>query len=141
MRFNISHISESRFATELFQIISDTMLELRDEAGKWPDRITFSGPLGKEVHSFIEKSDWDLKKFNPNYINGIVDKIIFDYSKPVDQIEDRGSTIFDGDLNNRTVQGIAGAETVQKILSSYSAPAFRIERQIRPKREIHLFKK
>jgi hypothetical protein len=83
---------------------------------------------------------WDLAKFNPQAMAG-GNIITFDYSKPLTQIEERGTTLFDESFNNRTMKGIPGPNTVQKIISTYSAPAFKIERQIRPKLEIFLTQK
>ena len=140
MTFSVPQIKSAQFTTDLFNLLSDSIFELRRECGKLPDKISFSGPLGKEVHSFITEKAWDLKQFGLIYVDSIVNKIIFEYSKPVDQIEDNGATIFDEKLNGKTVNGVAGPETVQKILAAYAAPAFKIERQVRPKLEIRLIR-
>ena len=140
MNLNVPKEKDAKFAQNLFVLISDSLCELRDETDKWPDRIIFSGPLGKEVHSFIMEKGWDLAKFNPQAVAG-GNIITFDYSKPLTQIEERGTTLFDESFNNRTMKGIPGPNTVQKIISTYSAPAFKIERQIRPKLEIFLTQK
>lgn len=139
MRFEVPKIKDARFAQELMQMLSDSMSELRTEAGKWPDQMTFGGSLGKEVFDFIQEKGWDLAKFGPSHA-GPVNQVTFYYSKPIDQIEDRGATIFDEGFNNRKINGIPGPETVQKILGAYSAPAFRIERQVRPKLQVKLFR-
>jgi hypothetical protein len=138
MQFKVPKIKHSSFSTEFFNLLSDSIFELRHECGKLPDRVTFSGPLGKELHAFILEKGWDLKQFGLQSAESLVDKIIFDYSKPIDQIEDRGATIFDESFNNRKINGIPGPETIQKILGAYSSPAFKIERQVRPKLEIKL---
>ena len=140
MHFKVPAIKDATFANELFNLLSDCLFELKGECGKLPDKVTMSGPLGKEVHSFVIEKAWDLKQFGVNYANSLVNKITFEYSKPVDQIEDKGSTIFDESFNGKKVNGIVGPETVQKILGAYSAPAFKIERQVRPKMEIKLIR-
>lgn len=140
MHFKVPTIKDAAFANELFNLLSDCLFELKGECGKLPDKVTLSGPLGKEVHSFVIEKSWDLKQFGVNYANSLVNKITFEYSKPVDQIEDKGSTIFDEKFNGKIVNGIVGPETVQKILGVYSTPAFKIERQVRPKMEIKLIR-
>lgn len=138
MQFKVPQIKTAQFATDLFNLLSDSIFELKGECGKLPDQVTFSGPLGKEVHSFIVEKGWDLKQFGLSFENSPVNKIRFEYSKPVDQIEDKGATIFDEGFNNRKINGIPGPETIQKIIGAYSAPAFKIERQVRPNLEIRL---
>lgn len=140
MQFSVPIKKENSFSTSLFNLLSDCIFELKSESGKFPDRIVFNGPLGKEVHSFILEKGWDLKQFGLQSSDSIVNKIIFEYSKPVDQIEDKGATIFDEGFNNRKINGIPGPETIQKIIGAYSAPAFKIERQIRPKLEVRLIR-
>ncbi len=132
---------DSDFAVELFNTISRYIFELRDETGKVPDQISFNGPLGKEVHSFICEKNWNLKKFKLFCANSTLNEMIFCYSKPLDQIEEMGATIFDESFNNRQISGIPSGETMQKILSKYSSPAFKIERKIQPKIEIQLIRK
>lgn len=139
MKFSVPIIKDSGFAGLLFSTISDTMAELKIENGKWPDRIAFGGSLGKELFSFIAEKGWDLAKFGPIQ-EGVVNKITFYYSKPLDQIEDRGGTIFDESLNGKKVNGVPGQETLQKIISAYAGPAFTIQRQVRPKKEIFLIR-
>jgi hypothetical protein len=140
MQFKVPQIKPQSFATDLFNLLSDSIFELRNECGKLPDKIIFSGPLGKEVHLFITEKGWDLKQFGLQVSTSIVNKIIFEYSKSVDQIEDKGATIFDESFNSKKINGIPGPETIQKILGAYSAPAFKIERQVRPKMEIKLIR-
>jgi len=141
MTFQVPATKDGPFTMQFFQILSDNLLELKIEAGKWPDRIAFSGNLGKELYEFIAEKGWDLKQFNLTLVASPVDKIIFEYSKPLTQIEDKGATIFDESFNGRKVNGIAGADVMQKILTAYSAPAFKIERTIRPKLEVILTRK
>lgn len=140
MQFKVPQIKPASFSTDLFNLLSDCMFELRGECGKLPDKLVFSGPIGREVHTFIVEKGWDLKQFGLQKSESIVNKIIFEYSKPIDQIEDNGATIFDESFNNRKINGIPGPETIQKILGAYSAPAFKIERQVRPKLEIKLIR-
>jgi len=140
MQFEVPITKDPEFANQLLSTLSDYLVELKEETGKWPDRVSFGGPLGKELSSFIEEREWDLKKFGPTH-EGIVNKIVFYYSKPIDQIEDRGGTIFDERLHGKRVNGIPGPETIAKLVSTYAAPAFIIQRQVRPTREIKLIRK
>ena len=140
MQFEVPITKDPEFANQLLSTLSDYLVELKEETGKWPDRVSFGGPLGKELFSFIEEKSWDLKKFGPTH-EGIVNKIVCYYSKPLDQIEDKGGTIFDERLHGKRVNGIPGPETIAKIVSAYAAPAFIIQRQVRPTREIKLIRK
>jgi hypothetical protein len=140
MQFEVPITKDPGFAGLLLETLSDQLIALKEETGKWPDQVVFGGPIGKELFSFIEERAWDLKKFGPTH-EGIVNKIVFGYSKPLDQIEDRGGTVFDERLHGKRVNGIPGPETIAKIVSTYAAPAFVIQRQVRPKREIILIRK
>lgn len=135
----VPKIKDGQFSSELFSELSEKLSDLRSETSKWPDTLIFSGTLGKELFDFILDKSWDLVTFNPRYLAG-PDKIIFEYSKPLTQIEDRG-TIFDGSLSERKVNGIVGKETMASILGKYAAPSFTIERTIRPRKEIKLIRK
>jgi hypothetical protein len=141
MRFGVPKIKDNEFSLQLFKFILDSIDELYLESGKLPDRVTLSGPLGKELHLFICEKGWDLKKFGICLSNALNDSIIFDYSKPIDQVEDRGGAIMDEGLNCKKVNGIPGPETIKKIISTYAQPAFKIERKIRPKIEVRLYRK
>lgn len=140
MQFKIPKEKDSTFTLNLFSVIEENLISLKMESGKWPDRVILSGPLGKEVHDFIIAKDWKLEQFNFEKSNSPVNKIIFEFSKPIDQVEDRGGTIFDEKLGDRKISGIPGRETVAKILSTYAQPAFKIEKQIRPKLELILIR-
>jgi hypothetical protein len=140
MKFKVPTEKEAVFAVEFFEFLSQNLSELKIESGKWPDSILFTGNLGKELISFIEEKGWDLAQFNPTYRQNVLNKVVFSYSKPIDQIEERGNTIFDESLNNREIKGIPGRETQAKILGAYSNLAFTIERKIQPKIEIKLIR-
>ena len=140
MKFKVPKEKGQEFTVQFFQLLSENLTELKIESGKWPDSILFTGNLGKELFDFIESKSWDLAQFNPKYAQNIVNKVVFSYSKPIDQIEERGKTIFDESFNNREIKGIPGNETRAKILSAYSNLAFTIERKIQPKIEIKLIR-
>lgn len=138
MTLAIPKIKDGRFSSELFSKISDALSDLKIENGKWPDSMVFSGPLGKDLFNFIEEKGWDLFAFNPKNLPG-PNKIIFEYSKPLSQIEEKG-TLFDSSFSEKTINGIPGKETISKIIQKYAAPAFTIERTVRPKKEIKLIR-
>jgi hypothetical protein len=138
MTFQVPLQKGPTFSKDLFELISNELVELKLETDCWPDRTVFSGRLGKELLEFVSQSNWDLAKFGPTHQEGIVDKIRFEYSKPLSQIEDRDGTVFDQQLKDRQINGILDASARAKLIDSYSRPAFVIERTIRPYREIKL---
>ena len=140
MQFKVPIEKDVAFANSLLDVLSSCLTELKTETGKWPDRLIFSGSLGKEIHAFLIDKDWDLSHFNPTYLTSAVNKIRLEYSKPISQIEDRESTIFDGSLSSREISGIPDARTMAKITSVASSSGFKIERSIRPSLEIRLFR-
>ena len=140
MQFKVPKEKDSTFTLNLFSVIEENLVSLKIESRKWPDRVVLSGPLGKEIHEFIKSKDWKLEQFNFENSNSPVNKIVFEFSKPIDQIEDRGATIFEDRLSEKKISGIPGRETVSKILSTYAQPAFKIEKKIRPKRELILIR-
>lgn len=137
MTLNVPNVKGAAFSKELFDAVSGELIDLKLEAGKWPDVVLFSGPLGREVYEFIVAAGWEFTDFGPKWVSGQVNRIRLEYSKPVSQVEDRG-TMLDQSFNERRVNGIPGQEMMAKIAGVYSTPAFTIERQIRPYREIRL---
>ena len=138
MKLFVPNNKDVAFAKELFETLSNELIDLKVESGKWPDSISFTGPLGKEILEFIERAEWDFKSFGPKFAPGPVNKIRIEYSKPLEQISGQERTIFDQSFNERQINGIPGPETVAKIVGEYSRPAFTIQRTIRPTREITL---
>lgn len=135
MRFKVPLHKDLAFAQQLFSLIEQNVVDLKLEFGPWPDQIWFSGPLGREIHSFLSQKKWDLAAFNPEKIDSPVNKIIFEYSKPLDQIIDPGETLFDQSFHNRTINNFPDSKTMGKILSTYANPSFKIEKKVRPKKE------
>ena len=128
------------FSNSLFNSLSHGMHELMLETNKWPDAITISGPLGKEVHSFILSQGWNLVDFGLVYVNSPVNKIRLEYSKPIDQIREIGKTPFDTPLGGTEIKGIPGRETVDKLMKTYLNFSYTVQRNIRPVYEILLIK-
>ena len=137
MILGIPKDKSSIFANELFNTLSNILVELREATGKWPDQILFSGHLGKELHNYIIKNDWNLSQFSPKSQDG-ADKIFIQYSKPLLQIEEGSRTLFDKPLNDRIINHIPDANTFNKIVGAYASTSFTIERTIKPKIEIKL---
>lgn len=145
----VPQTKDSSFEIDFFQAISTGLESLAAETNKWPDKLLFTGDLGKELFDLIENKGWDLKHFNPCHIPGPVDKIIFEYSKPLEQIEDRGGVTMQDSLHGKTIEGIPGPETVSKIIGATIGQlpnkdphlAYTIKRTVRPKFEIKLKRK
>ena len=139
MKFKVPIEKDTLFAQELFALISEHVSDLADEHEKLPNRIIFSGALGKELHDFILEKEWNFKGFGLDRVNGIVDSVTFKYDKPFTQTENRFGTTFEGGtLHDKTINGIPGPDAAQKIISSYSQPSFSIERTVRPEKRILL---
>ena len=138
MTFKIPYKKNLDFSKGLFEMFSDQLMELKSQYGKLPNRITLYGPLGKELFDFIVDAEWDMEVFGLSCSTSIVNKMRFDYTKPLSKIEDVGGTIFDKSLSDIQVTGIPSKETMSKIVSKYSAPAYTIEREVRPFLEIRL---
>jgi hypothetical protein len=127
------------FSQNVFSIISENISDLAIEHEKLPNKIIFTGTLGHEVFSFIKEKEWNFKNFNLEKVDGLVDSIIFKYATPLTQTEGKYSTIFDGgSLHGKEINGIPGPETIGKIMTSYSSPAYTIERTVRPEKKILL---
>lgn len=136
--FKIPSQPDSEFEIQFFYFISLKIEELASETGKWPDQILFQGRLGNQLFKIIEERGWDFSRFNPTSDPlSILNKIIIQYSKPLDQIEDSGP-IRGEDLNGKEVKGIPGDLTVSRILSNSISLNFKKERSVRPKLEIKL---
>jgi hypothetical protein len=95
MKFKVPIEKDTLFAQELFALISEHVSDLADEHEKLPNRIIFSGALGKELHDFILDKEWNFKGFGLDRVNGIVDSVTFKYDKPFTQTESRFGTTFE----------------------------------------------
>lgn len=127
------------FSQKLFKAISDNLVELADENLKWPHQMVFSGPIGKEVHRFIEDKGWDFSGFSLHQTGGVLNSITFKYSAPLTQSTDPlKATLEGGSLGNRTIEGIPGENTMSKIISHVSSSSFKIEKTVRPEKRILL---
>lgn len=142
MKIFVPFKKDAAFASEVLTVMSDQMAELKEETGKWPDKMWFIGAIGNELLQFIIDSKWDISAFGPQgHPVSLPNKIRFEYTKHIDQIEDVGQTIFDEALNGRMINGILGEATKEKIASAYSGLAYTIERKINPFREVRLIRR
>ena len=141
MKFKVPIEKDLLFAQELFSLISEYVSDLAVEYEKLPNKIIFTGSIGKEVLDFITEKEWNFKGFNLESASGLLDALIFKYDAPLTQTEDRGAIFDGGSMHNKTINGIPGPETAQKIISAYSSPSFMIERTVRPEKRILLVRK
>ena len=137
MTFNVPVLKDNNFAASFFYFFAGQIDQIASENQKWPDKVTFTGILGRELLDIINDKGWDFKKFNLKHEQSIVDKIIIEYSKPLDEIEDSGYAKGDS-LHGRTMEGIPGSETMSKMNDHSLNMTFKIERKIRPKLEVKL---
>lgn len=141
MKFKVPIEKDTRFAQELFSLISEHVSDLTEEHEKFPNKMVFAGPIGNEVLLYIREKDWNFKGFSLESVGGSLNALTFMYDSPLKQTEGRFGAIFDeGSLHNKTINGIPGPETTQKIISTYSSPGFMIERTIRPEKKILLIR-
>jgi hypothetical protein len=141
MKLGVPIQKDQAFSGLLFNTLSESLIELKEETGKWPNRVTLTGSIGGEVHQSIVEMGWDLSKFGLKHLVGGANKITIDYDKPLNQIEDIGNTIFDSKLSNIEIKGIPSGDTMKKILGTYLNLSYTIERTVRPRREILLIRK
>lgn len=132
-------IKKDHYDMNFFTDLSNYMLLLVNEHGRWPNVLTFTGRLGRELMDIIEKNKWDFSKFEMKYENSPLDKIIVSYSSPINQVEQRNDIINDG-LDGKTMDGIPGHDTIKKIQQYSTNVNFSIERKIEPKLEIKLIR-
>jgi len=141
MRLSIPKEKDQEFSGLLFNTLSEYLVELKEETGKWPNQVTLTGTLGGEVYRYIVEMGWDLAKFGLKHLAGGANKITLNYDKPLNQVEDIGNTIFDSKLSYIEIGGIPSGKTMQSLLNSYSNLSYTIERTVRPNREILLIRK
>lgn len=139
MKFQVPIDKDTRFAQDLFSLISEQVSDLAIEHEKLPNKIIFMGPLGREVLSFIKEKEWNFKGFELDEMGGVLSAVVFKYATPLTQTNDQHGVQFEGGtLHNQEIKGIPGPETMGKIMDSYSAPLFKIERTVRPEKRILL---
>jgi hypothetical protein len=145
-KFKVPLEKDSLFYQDFFMLMSNSMQELLIDYQKWPDEIQFSGRLGKELNDIIIEKEWDFSKFNIKCLPiSSLNKIIFKYSKPLTvsdfKTEDGSITHINADsLNQKTINGIPGSETMNKIILNSIGKGFNIEKTVRPEIEILLIR-
>lgn len=146
MEFKVPFNKGPEFAAQFFNLISDCVDELGSQTGKWPDRITFSGSLGRELINLIEDKGWILDRFQMVQDPSSIDRMTVDYSKEIDLVQSVGlngatGPVFSSEsLNGQTMNGIPGPETIAKIQSHIISSSFKMEKKIRPKVEVRLLR-
>jgi hypothetical protein len=128
------------FSKELLDTMSNAISDLYLEYGTLPDLINFQGLLGREVLSFIKERGWDFNKFNPSYLDG-PNQIVFKYTTPLRQVEEKGPISPSDGLNGRIINGIPDSMTMSKITGVYAGGGFSIERNVRPELCVKLKRK
>lgn len=139
MKFQVPIEKDLTFAQDLIAMISENISDLTGEYEKLPNKIIFTGSLGKELLSFIQEKEWNFKGFDLESTDTILDALIFKYNTPLTQIDGRTSVM--GSLHGKEINGIPGPETAQKIISTYASPSFMLERTVRPEKRILLIRK
>jgi len=139
MKFQVPIEKDLTFAQDLIAMISENISDLTGEYEKLPNKIIFTGSLGKELLSFIQEKEWNFKGFDLESTDIILDALIFKYNTPLTQIDGRTSVM--GSLHGKEINGIPGPETAQKIISTYASPSFMLERTVRPEKRILLIRK
>lgn len=139
MKFQVPIEKDLTFAQNLIAMISENISDLTGEYEKLPNKIIFTGSLGKELLSFIQEKEWNFKGFDLESTDAILDALIFKYNTPLTQIDGRTSVM--GSLHGKEINGIPGPETAQKIISTYASPSFMLERTVRPEKRILLIRK
>ena len=122
-----------------FEFIAGQLQQLLVEYQKWPNKVTFLGQMGKELFDIIKEKEWDFDKFNLSHTATGVEKILIEYDKPLDEIEETGYLRGDS-IHGQTMNGIPGSDTIGKLKDYSLNTSFRIERKIRPKIEIKLIR-
>ena len=142
MRLSVPKEKDSRFAAELFETLSANIEDLASENLKLPKKILFSGPLGREALSFIRSKEWNFDGFSLENLGGISNSIVFKYDAPLTQTNDPNQVIFEeGSLHGKVIKGIPGEGTIQKMIASYAAPSFKVEKTVRPERRVTLHRR
>ena len=142
MKFQVPSEKDIKFAQDLFSLISENISDLEIENEKVPNKIIFTGNIGKEVFDFIQEKNWNFKGFELESVSSVLNALVFKYSAPVTLTGGQMSTQFEGGtLHGREINGIPGPETTRKIISSYAMPSYTIERTVRPEKRILLIRR
>ena len=142
MKFKVPLDKDIAFIQEFFALMSENISDLTYEYEKHPNKIIFTGKLGKELFDLIIEKKWNFKGFDLESASSTLDALIFKYSAPLTQIDGKMGAIFDeGTLHGKEINGIPGPETAHKIISTYASPSFMIERTVRPEKRILLVRK
>jgi len=137
VKFKVPIDKKSDFPMIFFEFFASRMQTFASEYNRWPDKVTFLGNIGKELINIIEEEGWDFTKFNISHKSTLLEKIIIEYTRPIDEIDDLGYLTGDS-LNGKTMDGIPGSNTIDKLKAHSLNTSFRIERKIRPSMEIKL---
>jgi hypothetical protein len=139
VKFRVPIDKGNDFPMVFFEFIAGQLQQLLVEYQKWPNKVTFLGQMGKELFDIIKEKEWDFDKFNLSHTATGVEKILIEYDKPLDEIEETGYLRGDS-IHGQTMNGIPGSDTIGKLKDYSLNTSFRIERKIRPKIEIKLIR-
>jgi len=139
VKFKVPISKGDEFPMIFFEFFAGQLQQLLVEYQKWPNRVTFLGDMGKELFDLIYEKGWDFNQFNLSHTLTGVEKILIEYDKPLDEIEETGYLKGDS-LHGQTMQGIPGSNTIGKLRDHALNTSFRIERKVRPKIEIKLIR-
>ena len=130
----VPYNKKSEFITRFFYTLSDSIDFLGYTYGKAPNRVTFHGKIGAEIMDLIKSKGWDLDRFNASVVSSssIYSDIVISYSEKIKIKSDNGVIRNDG-LSGKTINGIPGPDTVNKLISYSSNYTTTSEKWIDPK--------
>jgi hypothetical protein len=141
MQFRVPLHKDDTFPTRFFDALARGIDSLGRETGKWPDKIRFTGTLGREINEMIETSGWNLDRFDISHENSVSNLMIISYTKDLSQMEDvdlSGNPTIQhqgGKISGKIVNGIPTEDAVNSFISHAS---FKIERSIKPELRVKL---
>lgn len=143
MKISVPKYEDPLFNQEVVRIINGLIDWMIEDYEERPQRVTFSGPLGKYLYDMCIRDDWDLGKIQKIHKDG-PNKIFIEYIDNVTIKKEDKSPPRHESLDGKIIEGIPGPNTMAKLVASMTGGPtgkgsnISIEKTERPKLEVEL---
>jgi hypothetical protein len=113
---------------------------LKLDNGQWPDKIIFSGEIGKQVYMLVINEGWEFNTTVEMKPNSKENRVFILYSKKKTKHESWHGITLGEKLDGKVIKGIPSDDMMGKLMDAYYQPAYKKETWEHPTLEIELIR-
>ena len=140
MKIKVPKYPDAIFKHEIVKLVNGLIQILVDDYEERPDRLVFSGKLGRFLLNMYYEDIWDIGEIEVTWRDGY-DQLIIEYTKNITIKKGEGDIPFapDQSLDGKIIEGIPGSMTMSKIVGSRMGGInYSMEKTENPKMTIEL---